>query len=175
MINIVHPLRLWDIGVPAGCPHIPHHNTPGVCDACGTTLTGRKKRWCSDTCQYAYRAQHDWGAARHKAKQRDNNTCTNCGAVGHYDWRNPDATVRLEVNHIEPRVGKGYGFGCHNHQTNLETLCHPCHVEVTKQQAANRRAESTTPADTSGKVDEEAPALLDTAGGMTHPELRNGE
>jgi hypothetical protein len=43
------------------------------------------------------------------------------------------------VNHIEPRVGKGYGWGCWNHQDNLETLCHDCHVVVTKSQAEARR------------------------------------
>lgn len=41
--------------------------------------------------------------------------------------------------------------------------------------AANQQAESITPADTSGKVNGKAPALLDTAGGMTHPLNRNGE
>lgn len=45
----------------------------------------------------------------------------------------------LEVNHIDPRVGRGYGWGCHNHLSNLETLCHGCHVAETKRQAAERR------------------------------------
>lgn len=40
----------------------------------------------------------------------------------------------LEVNHIEPRRGEGYAAGCHHHLDNLETLCHPCHVEVTTAQ-----------------------------------------
>lgn len=45
----------------------------------------------------------------------------------------------LEVNHIEPRVGRGYGWGCHHHLTNLETLCHLCHVDETNRQKAARR------------------------------------
>lgn len=45
----------------------------------------------------------------------------------------------LEVNHIEPRVGRGYNSGCHHHLTNLETLCHHCHVAETKRQGAERR------------------------------------
>jgi 5-methylcytosine-specific restriction endonuclease McrA len=39
-----------------------------------------------------------------------------------------------EVNHIEPRRGRGYNLGCHNHAENLETLCHACHLDVTKSQ-----------------------------------------
>ncbi len=44
-----------------------------------------------------------------------------------------------EVNHIDPRNGAGYANGCHNHQDGLETLCHTCHVETTKQQGRERR------------------------------------
>jgi 5-methylcytosine-specific restriction endonuclease McrA len=40
----------------------------------------------------------------------------------------------LEVNHIEPRRGAGYQGGCHHHLSNLETLCHDCHVAVTGAQ-----------------------------------------
>lgn len=47
----------------------------------------------------------------------------------------------LEVNHIKPRVGRGYGFGCHNHLANLETLCHRCHVAETNRQSAQRRGD----------------------------------
>lgn len=54
--------------------------------------------------------------------------------VSVYEYRE-----HLEVNHIVPRVGQGYGFGCHNHLDNLETLCHPCHVAETTRQGAERR------------------------------------
>lgn len=46
----------------------------------------------------------------------------------------------LEVNHIEPREGRGYQSGCHHHLTNLETLCHDCHVAETTRQGRERRA-----------------------------------
>lgn len=60
-------------------------------------------------------------------------------------WRCfPDETARdqatsLEVNHIAPRRGKGYGSGCWNHLDNLETLCHQCHVDVTTAQRRGYR------------------------------------
>ncbi|MEE3066611.1 MAG: HNH endonuclease [Actinomycetota bacterium] len=54
-----------------------------------------------------------------------------------YNW-----VIHLEVNHITPRNGGGYGWGCHNHLNNLETLCHGCHVAETNRQAAERRVPS---------------------------------
>lgn len=122
------------------CPWLPHEHQDGVCDRCGTTLTGRQTRWCSAHCQMEWRTQHDWTVARKAAMVRDSHKCVKCGAAQHYDWREPDKTVRLEVNHIVPREGRGYGFGCHNHQDNLETLCQPCHRAVTNAQATQRRA-----------------------------------
>lgn len=101
----------------------------GVCRACAKPLTGRRTAWCSKECSDEYTRAHDWGWARNAAKKRDGGQCVTCGS-----------TRALEVNHIDPRVGQGYGFGCWNHPENLETLCHDCHVEVTKAQAAARRA-----------------------------------
>lgn len=123
----------------ADCPWLPHEDQKGVCDRCGTALTGRRTRWCSDACMYEWRQQHDWGAARNAAVKRDGHKCVKCGAAEYHGWREPEKTVRLEVNHIVPREGRGYGFGCHNHLDNLETLCVPCHRAVTNAQAAARR------------------------------------
>lgn len=123
---------------------LPHRNTPGVCDACGKPLTGRQKRWCSTDCSLALWRQHDWNGARRAAKKRDGHKCVNCGQE---DGVDKHLRSTLEVNHIEPRVGRGYGWGCWNHLDNLETLCHDCHVAVTKQQAADRRAAARALAD----------------------------
>lgn len=116
---------------------LPFADTAGVCDACGKPLTGRQQRWCSFECSRVEAPHHDWNAARRAAKRRDGHKCVKCGRADEVDERFRSI---LEVNHIEPRVGKGYGWGCWNHQDNLETLCHECHVEVTKAQAAARRA-----------------------------------
>lgn len=48
--------------------------------------------------------------------------------------------VTLEVNHMDPLVGRGYDAGCVHHIDRLETLCHDCHVVETNRQAAERRA-----------------------------------
>ena len=171
-------------GLDDDCTAVPFVDTPGVCNRCGKTLTGRQTQWCSDECSRSLSAEHDWTVARRAAKQRDRHRCVRCGqspkvrrrvdridlswrssqfrlknlgieivgieipiAIGDtreaaryvdvYEW-----TERLEVNHIEPRVGRGYGFGCHNHLSNLETLCHPCHVIETRRQAAERRGDT---------------------------------
>lgn len=52
---------------------------------------------------------------------------------------------KLEVNHIEPRKGAGYNNGCHHHADGLETLCKPCHVEVTKEQLRQWRPPKPRP------------------------------
>lgn len=60
-------------------------------------------------------------------------------------WRShPDEAAAceatsLEVNHVRPRRGKGYGSGCHHHLENLEVLCHQCHVDVTVAQRRGYR------------------------------------
>ncbi|MFF7681486.1 HNH endonuclease [Microbacterium sp. NPDC007973] len=117
---------------------LPHRNTAGACDHCGKALTGRQKRWCSFECSRVEAPHHDWNVARKAAKRRDGHKCVKCGRPDDVDH---NLRSILEVNHIEPRVGKGYGWGCWNHQDNLETLCRPCHVEVTKAQIAGRKAE----------------------------------
>ena len=69
----------------------------------------------------------------------------NCATVG--DIGRPVAGhhavttyVDLEVNHIDPLVGKGYQNSCRHHLDGLETLCHPCHVGVTTQQRRDRES-----------------------------------
>lgn len=61
--------------------------------------------------------------AREAARKRDGRRCVRCGSG-----------IGIEVNHIEPRNGQGYGNGCHHHQDNLETLCKVHHREVTNEQ-----------------------------------------
>jgi 5-methylcytosine-specific restriction endonuclease McrA len=139
--------------------------TPGQCWRCGKPLPPRARRWCSMVCVTAWVTNHTWTMARDAALKRDRHTCQTCGAqtgwqcdcgefflgVWRYVWQarskhqnaNPGhrmtyVDARLEVNHKTPRAGKGYDKGCHHHLDGLETLCHACHVRVTKQQRRER-------------------------------------
>jgi len=110
-----------------GCTLYPFSDDAGVCDRCGTPLTGRQTRWCSKTCSASIAENHYWNQARWAAMRRDGGKCVRCGNPGH------------EVNHIVPRNGAGYGSGCWHHLDGLETLCHSCHVAVTNEQARERK------------------------------------
>ncbi len=122
----------------------------GLCWRCGVALPPRRRHWCSDDCGQWWRNNHDWNSAREVALKRDKHRCVKCGADGYpissslYRGSYTGRTmfpVKLEVNHIVPREGKGYGQGCHNHQENLETLCHNCHVAVTRRQRKLQKAQ----------------------------------
>lgn len=108
---------------------------PGVCGACGVALVGRNHWFCPSpgwnqdaigSCRLRWMQNHDWGSASREAMRRAQSRCLRCG--------NP----AVEVNHIEPREGRGYTKGCHHHQEGLEPLCHQCHLAVTAEQRWSR-------------------------------------
>ena len=135
------------------------------CRWCDATAR-RASPWCGTGCEDEYRANHWWDLARSHALGRDQHRCVRCGVgpeevtlaklllralipMGPVDaarlWRSEGwSALRLrcsvEVNHRWPRLGRGYGSGCHHHLADLETLCHPCHVRVTNGQAVERAA-----------------------------------
>lgn len=134
------------------CPLAFGDNDLRLCAWCGTPLDSkRKKRWCSADHGRAWADNHMWTMARGVALKRDG-SCIVCGISPYAgrvltaaverpwlveprttdvrDWR----ATALEVNHIVPRRGAGYGNGCHHHQDNLETLCHDHHLVVTRAQ-----------------------------------------
>lgn len=142
--------------IPSGCTLFPYRGEPGVCDHCGNTLTGRQTRWCSPDCAKVFQVNHYWQLARKAALDRDGHRCVKCswapgdlhatalrnGQLCIWSWYDLDRgrTVDnwLEVNHIRPLVGAGYQSSCAHHQANLETLCHRCHVRVTRRQRISR-------------------------------------
>ncbi len=118
--------------------------------------------WCGNPCEDRYRENHWWDRARAAALARDDHRCVRCG-VGPDDvqvarwflravvpmgaveaatlfaspaWAELVLACSVEVNHVEPRRGAGYGSGCHHHLDGLETLCHRHHVAVTAAQRA---------------------------------------
>lgn len=140
--------------VDKGCPVIPYVGVRGRCNRCGRRIGGRRTQWCSSKCQNEFRENHAWTQARHAAKRRDGYQCVQCGSDGRarlfvagdvIDITLPFTgserySRHLEVNHITPREGAGYGWGCHHHLEGLETLCLWHHRQITNRQAALRRA-----------------------------------
>ncbi len=130
----------------------------GHCWRCGKELPPRRRHWCSDECGQWWWRNHDWNGARDAALKRDNYYCQKCGVDGYpiterVVWSaipkrqfrticgRTMFPVKLEVNHIVPRDGLGYGQGCHHHQEGLETLCQNCHLVVTARQRKLRLAQ----------------------------------
>lgn len=102
--------------------------------------------WCSNDCGLAAARNHSWGFAQAEALKRDDYKCKRCGHQGGESYTDRGGKQHhyrrghgMEVNHIKPLVGRGYHNGCVHHQENLETLCHTCHVSVTKAQRAERK------------------------------------
>jgi len=134
----------------------------GRCNWCGEPLPLTQKgavsltrRFDRATCSDRFWRNHGWSTARHFAVIRAKLPLA--GSVARVDlldlieragggWllrprceRCYRATFAIEVNHVSPRNGGGYGNGCHHHQTNLEPLCHACHVAETTRQIRERR------------------------------------
>lgn len=136
-----------------GCILLPFDTAAGLCRACGDKV-GARRTWCGPECRVMYERNHYWQVARIAAIKRDNNECTRCGfRPDHWDiwvrtgqlvfWTRANLLKKpptnwLEVNHITPRLGQGYGTGCWHHLVGLETLCHTCHVKVTNRQRIDR-------------------------------------
>jgi hypothetical protein len=130
----------------------------GACGWCGTALPPRRRSWCSDRCGDAFWANHWWSVARRTAKRRDRYRCARCGVkpparpsraksrtetayrTAMRTWRRERRTLRLEVNHIEPALGRHGQLSCVHHLVNLETLCVNCHRAQTAAQVSARSA-----------------------------------
>ena len=108
------------------------------CHGCGGPIRPPRRVWCPSDCERRILENHVCGVARYAVLKRDGHKCVICGQ-GERDDRARDYQRRhgksiLEVNHIQPVNGNRRSVACSNHLDNLETLCHDCHVAVTKQQ-----------------------------------------
>lgn len=112
---------------------------------CEKPLPKYRRHWCSQECGEWYASEHIWQMASQSALYRDNWTCRHCGKANV-----PHHGLGLEVNHIVPRNGGGYNSGCWNHLAGLETLCHDCHVAVTRAQRRERNDNADGPARSRG-------------------------
>lgn len=107
--------------------------TEGHCQWCDKSLSGqsRRKVWCTKECGQAFENNHIWNIARHKARKRAKYSCSREGC--------PNPKENLEVNHINPLVGAGYGPSCFHHASNLEVLCKAHHQIETNRQRTERK------------------------------------
>ncbi|HWC28975.1 MAG TPA: hypothetical protein VG845_02730 [Dehalococcoidia bacterium] len=108
---------------------------------CRMALPPRRTAYCSDKHAREFERNHVWLFARRAARRRAGWRCERCGFKPSEVRRDPLARraysrheLRLEVNHILPLKGVYRGVSCFNHQSNLEVLCHRCHLQVTREQ-----------------------------------------
>lgn len=130
----------------------------GCCTWCGASLTGRRRRWCSDECAVdGYLGNHRFAQARWTAIRRamvyriipdpidpdagmildprrkyGRIICAHCGEEF--------GDGGVQVDHIEAANGAHAKLSCIHHQDNLRVLCEPCHKRRTAQQARERAA-----------------------------------
>jgi len=132
----------------------------GYCKWCGSPLSGRARRWCSDECRREFEVRN--GAADYYVFQRDKGVCAHCGmdcvwlkrelsrirrARGLFwhtavkDWGFWPRTNRRcwEADHIVPVCEGGGCCGLENYQS----LCLKCHKEETKDLARRRSLAKT--------------------------------
>jgi hypothetical protein len=108
---------------------------------CRAELPARRTAYCSDAHAREFVRNHVWSDARRMARRRAKWTCQRCGFKPSVVRKDPEAKaaysrfeLRLEVNHILPLRGSYRGVTCSNHLSNLEVLCHRCHLVATAEQ-----------------------------------------
>ena len=118
--------------------------------SCRAALPARRTAYCSDQHAREFERNHVWLAARRVARRRARWSCERCGFKPSEVRKDPGFRrsfarheLRLEVNHILPLVGSYRGVTCLNHQSNLEVLCHNCHLTVTRGQRASASVDET--------------------------------
>jgi hypothetical protein len=128
--------------------------TEAVCRLarCRAALPARRTAFCSDRHAAEFERNHVWIHARRAARRRARWACERCGFKPSDVRKDPAARrtyrrheLRLEVNHIEPLEGAYRSVTCRNHQTNLEVLCHRCHLTETGMQRARSTASAASP------------------------------
>jgi len=100
------------------------------CNWCEKRLTGKQRKWCSRTCARKNRINHRWTDAKDNCRKQ---AAWYMCAICEYMYQQHD----INVDHIEPAMGKHGQWSCSHHADNLRVLCVPCHKQVTKEQHAN--------------------------------------
>ncbi len=119
---------------------IPHKTG---CRQCGAPLKSASRAYCSRRCMRTFEIEHFWGTAREHAIRKskpgydhDKYIAEGSRVEGKPRCAKCNTECWPEVNHIKPLNGNRPHFGCCHHQSNLEALCHDCHVTETRRQRA---------------------------------------
>ncbi len=96
----------------------------GQCGYCGGSLSGRKRRWCSDIClkealHRMWIRKGSVGYIRSRLFERDGGKCAGCGSFDE----------KWQADHIVAVVNGGGGCDLPGYQT----LCPSCHKAKTKE------------------------------------------
>lgn len=102
-------------------PKIPGN---GLCRGCHQPVPKGRQTWCSNACYDRFCPRR----VLFYVRQRDKHVCQICGER---------VTGREEYDHIIP-----FSEGGLTVLENMRTLCHPCHVERTKQWRLGRASKS---------------------------------
>ena len=121
----------------------------GTCRWCSGPVAPPKRTFCSPECVHEWRIRTDPGYVRGQVWERDHGICRGCGAdtlaekqerhgrpyPDHWGVRGP-----WDADHIEPVHRGGGECGLDGYQT----LCRPCHVQKSAEEA-RARAEARKP------------------------------
>jgi len=126
-------LSLWD-------------GDPERCRWCNVILGPKRRVWHDGSCMNIFREQHRYTQARRLCVRKSKGWCPCDRPKGSH--RHPVCAhcglcepvlllsgLRLECNHIIPRLGNKSSFSCLHHSDNLQMLCTPCHQAETNLQA----------------------------------------
>jgi len=137
-----------------GKPELDELGRP-ICRWCRTPVQRPRRTFCSDACVHEWKVRSSPWYVRQQVKKRDKGTCRLCGfnvVKAHREWTRskPPASDRAvrkawravrprwEADHIVPVADGGGECGLENYRL----LCRPCHVKVTLEWRAERRAGS---------------------------------
>jgi len=110
------------------------YENQGVCAMCGGTLGKCRRTYCCQECADLYLNLFFWPWASYEAMARARHQCQRCGVSEHglsklaYRTRIYNSDYRLEVHHIVPLNGEDRTWHHLNIPSNLQVLCHECHV-----------------------------------------------
>jgi hypothetical protein len=120
------------------CPLSRWQGDPMACRWCNGLLPEDRRDFCGPQCADEAHENHLPDRARSARRRMDRYACVQCGSQEH-----------LEVDHIDPALGRHREPGCIHHLSNLRTLCggggQSCHQLRTNGQHARGELRSHQP------------------------------